>query len=498
MITGESLLLSTEPCACRTASGTAESCEDLEWKTGLWSSVLYGFDYKIRMGLDMREFQIAYIPIGVPTFHLESAQIEFDKSVKVISGITEKGIYPEKMLLSIDDLNLFMDTICPDAVIVQNITFANSAYISEVLKRFDCPVLLWTLREPVIDGGRLRLNSLTGAYSAANTLMYCRGGNFEYIFGAPEEDAVKAKLQAFVKASALKKALRELKLAAVGHTPQGFGFGRAMDIDMLNTFGVTLESVEARELIGKAKAYSAEECTSYLEELKNVSKGIEAMPENNQKDFARLYKAYKDYVTENHVGALSSRCWPDFFTEFGTPVCAVLAMLNDMGVAASCESDVYGALSMYMGMELTGKAVFFGDPVSMDEQENTITFWHCGTAACTLAHPDTGAQIGVHPNRKIGPVMDFGCKPCESVTVFRVGKKADGSFRFFLSSGEALDKPKQFCGTSIVVQTKNPALEIVNDSVMDGWEPHFIVIYEDVKEELRILGHMLGIEVCEY
>ena len=37
---------------------------------------------------------------------------------------------------------------------------------------------------------------------------------------------------------------------------------------------------------------------------------------------------------------------------FGTPVCGVLAMLNDMGVAASCEADTYGALSMYIGMKL--------------------------------------------------------------------------------------------------------------------------------------------------
>ncbi len=446
----------------------------------------------------MKEFQIAYLPIGVPTFHLESAQTEFEKSVKLISGITEDGKYPEKMLLSIEDLNQFLEEISPDAVIVQNITFANSAYISEALKRFDCPLLLWTLREPVIDGGRLRLNSLTGAYSAANALMHVRGGNFEYIFGAPEEETVKKKIEAFTKAAKLKKSLRELKLAAIGHTPQGFGFGRAMDIDMLKSFGVTLESVEARELIQKAKSYQPEECASYLEELKAVSSGLEAMPEQNQNDFARLYRAYREYVEEHHIGALSSRCWPDFFTEFGTPVCSVLAMLNDMGVAASCESDVYGALSMYLGMELTRQAVFFGDPVSMDEQENTITFWHCGTAACSLAHPDTGARIGVHPNRKIGPVMDFGCKACEKVTVFRIGKRADGNFRFFLASGEALDKPKQFCGTSVVVKTRNSAQEIVNKSVLDGWEPHFIVIYGDVAEELKILGHMLGMEVCEY
>ena len=115
-------------------------------------------------------FQVAYVPIGVGTFHLESAQAEFEKSIKMLSSLTEDGVYPEKMLLTIGDLDEFLDKINPDLIVLQNITFANAAYASEVLKRFSCPVLLWTLREPVIDGGRLRLNSLTGAYSAANAI----------------------------------------------------------------------------------------------------------------------------------------------------------------------------------------------------------------------------------------------------------------------------------------------------------------------------------------
>ena len=272
----------------------------------------------------MSEFQVAYIPVGVPTFHLESAQVEFEKSIKTISAITEDGVYPDKMLLSIDDLCSFLDTIDPGLIILQNITFANSAYAGEVLKRFSCPVLLWTLREPVIDGGRLRLNSLTGAYSAANALMSFRDGNFEYIFGGPDEENVQAKIQAAVKAARLKQDLTKLKMASVGHTPQGFGFGRALDIDMLHTFGVTLDSIEARELIDQAKAYTDEECEEYLKEMKGCTVGLEKTPDQNRKDFARLCKAYKDYVVNNHIGALSSRCWPDFFTAFGTPVLSLI------------------------------------------------------------------------------------------------------------------------------------------------------------------------------
>ena len=446
----------------------------------------------------MKKFQVAYLPIGVPTFHLESAQKEFDKSVELLKSIEENVAVPKEMLLSLDLLREFMEGLEPDLIILQNVTFANAAYASQVLARFECPILLWTLREPVIDGGRLRLNSLTGAYSAANTIRTFREGPFTYVFGGPGEEAVTAKIKATVRAAKLRADMRHLKLAAVGHTPQGFGFGRALDADLLKVFGVQLESIEARELIDKAKSYSQEEVEEYLKDAQGRMRGLENTPEKNRKDFARLYKAYKEYVTENQIGALASRCWPDFFTAFGTPVCAALAILNDLGVAASCEADTYGALSMYLGMQLTDLPVFFGDPVSMDEEENTITFWHCGTAACSLARTDTGARVDVHCNRKIGPTLDFGCRPAGKVTVFRIGRKPDGTFRFFLTEGEALDKPKQFNGTSVVVKTVNPSKEIVEQSVLDGWEPHFVVVYGNVTEELEILGNMLKIEVCRY
>ena len=442
-------------------------------------------------------FNYLYVPIGVPTFHLESAQKEFDKSIALLKEIDDSVLYPSEMLLSLDKLHAFIDDKTPDLIIVQNITFANGAYMSEIARRFKCPILLWTLKEPVIDGGRLRLNSLTGAYSAAN-VMSAFGLPFEYVFGAPQDKETKEAIASTVKAAKLKKALRELNILQVGHTPQGFGFGRALDMEMMTTFGSNLLSIEARELIDAAKSYSEEEVDEYLKDAKTRIVGLDNIEQKNVRDFARLYKSYYEYVKKNNIGALSSRCWPDFFTAFGTPVCSVLAILNDLNVPSSCEADTYGALSMYMGQYLTGRATFFGDPVSMDKDENTVTFWHCGTAACSLARKDTGAVAGVHCNRKIGPTLEFGCKAEKKVTIFRVGKKADGTFRMFLATGEALDKPKQFLGTSIVVKTNRSADDLVNNSVKMGWEPHFVVAMDDISKEIKALCNMLGLQVEEY
>lgn len=444
-------------------------------------------------------FQVAYVPIGVGTYHMETAHEQFEKSKAMLSSITDCCVFPDDILLTVPDLAAYLSTLNPDLVIIQNITFANAAFASEVLKRFDCPVVLWTLREPVIDGTRLRLNSLTGAYSAANAICAFRdNGKFEYVFGAPDEEATCTEIRAAVRAAQVKVALSGLKMSAIGHTPQGFGFGRALDSEIMKNFGVTLEAIEARELIEKAKGYTIEDCAAELEEAKAAVVGLEKMPQKNIDDFARLYKAYKAYVAENGIGAISSRCWPDFFVSYGTPVCMVLSLLNMLGIPSSCEADVYGALSMFIGSQLTGGATFFGDPVSMDEKEGSITYWHCGMAACSLARKDTGAEVGVHPNRKIGPVMDFGCEACENVTVFRIGRKPDGSFRFFIAEGEVMDKPKQFYGTSIVVKTDKAARDVVCGSIKEGWEPHFVVIYDRVANELEKLANMFDVEICRY
>ena len=443
-------------------------------------------------------FTVLYVPVGVPTFHLESAQDRFEASCALLKKLDGATVCPAEMLLGLDKLRAFLEGKKPDLIVFQNLTFANAAFMSEVLRRFDCPMLLWTLREPVIDGGRLRLNSLTGAYSAANALRAFNDRPFAYVFGAPEEERVEKEIAAVIAAARIKAAMRSLKMAAVGHTPQGFGFGRALDAELMSVFGVELEAIEARELINAAKGYSDDDCAAYLDKTRCATCGLEKTPTHNQLDHARLYKAYADYVHNHGIGALASRCWPDFFTDFGTPVCTVLSLLNDEGVAAACEADIYGALSMWIGMQLSGKPVFFGDPVSLDEGENTVTFWHCGAAACSMARRDTGAVVGVHPNRKIGPAMDFGCEAFPEATVFRIGREPDGSFRFFIAEGEALDKPKQFIGTSVVVKTDAESRALVEESVRAGFEPHFAVVKGRWGDTLEALAEMFGFEVYRW
>lgn len=442
--------------------------------------------------------KIAYIPVGVGTYELVTARAWFKASAELVKSLAEDSFIPSDILLTVDDLAGFLDGVLnehgnPDLVIFQNITFANAAYVGEVISRTSCPVILWTLPEPIVDGTRLRMNSLTGAYSAASALTDS-GRVFVPFYGAPDKEAAKDFLGKAVRAMNVICKMQGLKMSSVGSTPQGFGFGRALDNDLLFNFGIRLETVESRELMERARGYSIEQCGEELALLSKGAEGFEKVEKDRHDDAARLLKAYRDYIAEKGIGLLASRCWPDYFTAFGTPVCMILSFLNDLGICASCENDAYGAVSMFVASQLTGRSVFFGDPVYLDEEKSRLTFWHCGMAAPSLAQCPC---IGVHPNRRIGPVMDFACKGSEKATILRIGRRKDGSFRIMAVACKALDAPKQFEGTSVAVELDD-AKSMVLRTIQNGWEPHYVVAYGDIVDELKLFAKFKGLDFVAY
>lgn len=438
---------------------------------------------------------VAFYPLGKPTFHRPSADSVIENSVKMLKELFGEIKMPEALLTNLKDQNDFSDTLQnPDLIIYQCSTFVGGDCVTELTRRFNCPVVVWSVREPSIDGTRLKLNSLTGAFSAGNSL-YTQDKYFEFIFGNPDEDAT---IKAFTKIRNvldLVKYFKTLNVGLIGTQPAGFGFGNIDEADLARVFGSSLTKVEAYTIINKANSYSSDDLKEGLEELTTRTTKIELVPDENKEKYARLRKAFEDFVKDNNIGAVASRCWPDFFTEYGAPVCAVLSMLNDNGVPSSCEADMGGAISMVIGSKLTNTQTYFGDPVAIDETVDGIVYWHCGAGASKLAKGD--ATLGVHPNRQIGPTMEFGLKHGE-VTVLRLGKSKDG-FRMFVMKGDALDEPQKFYGTSVVVKPKGgESVKKVSKFVKDGWEPHFVVCYGDIVDEVKMLCEVLNIEVFEY
>lgn len=446
--------------------------------------------------MDMK-LNVAFFSNGRLTFSVPDAEANRIASVRMLENVFGRILTSEELLTAPEMVGKFADTLTqPDLIIYQCTTFIGADFMTEITRRFKCPIAIWSVREPSIDGGRLKLNSLTGAFSAGNCL-FTQGIPFRFVFGNPEDTTVVEQFKKIEASLMLIKKLQSLVIGVVGIQPPGFSFG-AIDQSLLSeVFGIRLVQTEAAEIMKEAAALSSEEYLPVLSELKNRSNGLDKIPSENQEKYARLRKAYQNFIDRNGIQAIASRCWPDFFTGFGAPVCAVLSMLNDNGIPASCETDLGGVITMFIASAFSKGSVYFGDPVAVDESCDGIVFWHCGAGATCLSRKKEGAGIGVHPNRKIGPTMEFGLQAGE-VTVVRLGKGKNG-FRFFAMHGEALDEPQKFFGTSVVVRpAKGNASGKVREIAEDGWEPHFVVAYGDIMEELKMFCQYLSIELIDY
>ena len=104
-------------------------------------------------------------------------------------------------------------------------------------------------------------------------------------------------------------------------------------------------------------------------------------------DWIEDHKGCRKYV------AIAGKCWPAFQTQFGFVPCYVNSRLTGRGIPVSCEVDIYGALSEYIGTLASNDAVTLLDinhtvPADLYQseiqgkygytQKDTFMGFHCG------------------------------------------------------------------------------------------------------------------------
>jgi len=445
----------------------------------------------------MFDVKIAYFPIGRKTFDMETAQIFYEQSVSMLKGSCNELAEPSSIISSTDELDAFIANHPihdADCIIFHMITFADAEFIVKVMEQFSQPVLVWSVREPSV-GGRLRLNSLTGGNSTCNALKFY-DRKFDFMYGNPTEDAIKHKLESMFVAIQTFNKLNKLVVGVVGDHPPGFFFSGTDERELHKKIGVRVHQMDLYQIFKKSMELPEEEWRPMLERADSMVVGLNKSDETSIK-FAKFSTYLKQQLLEKGVSAVAVRCWPDFFQELGAAACSTLSQFIEDGIMSSCESDIHGAITMYIQRELSGGLPpYLGDLVYLDEDNNSVVFWHCGAGAYSLAHPSTGARAGVHPNRKLGFTLEFGLKPGE-VTISRLSVTSKG-YRMLIFKGEAVDGPQKFSGTSVEVRLKGNAKDMVHSLMLNGFEPHYSIIYSDITDELVELCRLLQIETVVY
>ena len=190
-------------------------------------------------------------------------------------------------------------------------------------------------------------------------------------------------------------------------------------------------------------------------ELGNGNKKPEILPKLAQYELTLL-----DWV-EQHKGsrkfvAIAGKCWPAFQTQFGFVPCYVNSRLTAMGIPVSCEVDIYGALSEFIGAVVSDDIVTLLDinntvPSDIYEQDikgkfpytikDTFMGFHCGnTAACKLSFCEMRNQMIMArslPEEVTNGTLEGDIIPGD-ITFFRLQSTSDAKLTAYVAQGEVL------------------------------------------------------------
>ena len=346
--------------------------------------------------------------------------------------------------------------------------------ISETLlaKHFDGPAMYIAAAEEsqgdLMDG---RGDAYCGMLNASYNLKL-RGVKAyipEYPVGTAAECA--DMINEFVPIARAIVGLHDLKIISFGPRPLNFLACNA-PIQQLYNLGVEIEENSELDLFESFNKHAGDEripakVKEMEEELGAGNMKPEVLPKLAQYELTLLdwvaeHKGYRKYV------AIDGKCWPAFQTQFGFVPCYVNSRLTGMGIPVSCEVDIYGCLSEYIGTCVSNDAVTLLDinnsvPADMYEEaikgkydythKDTFMGFHCGNtcsrklASCSMKYQKIMARS--LPVEVTNGTLEGDIAPGD-ITFFRLQSTADCKLRAYIAQGEVLPvASKSFGGIGV-------------------------------------------------
>ena len=253
--------------------------------------------------------------------------------------------------------------------------------------------------------------------------------------------------------------LSNLKIISFGPRPMNFLACNA-PIKQLYNLGVEIEENSELDLYESFLKHEGDERIPTIvkemeEELGVGNKKPEVLPKLAQyeltlTDWVEAHRGYREYVT------LTTKCWPAFQTMFGFVPCYVNSRMAAKGMPVSCEVDIYGTLSEFIGTCVSEDVVTLLDinnsvPKDMYEEsikgkfdythKDTFMGFHCGnTCSKKLAFHEMKYQkimARALPVEVTNGTLEGDIIPGD-ITFFRLQSTADSQIRAYVAEGEVL------------------------------------------------------------
>ena len=285
----------------------------------------------------------------------------------------------------------------------------------------------------------------------------------EYPCGTAEE--VAQQIREFVPVATALVGLKGLKIFAFGPRPNDFLACNA-PIKALYDLGVAVEEHSELDLLVAYNKHKDDpripaKVEEMAAELGNENPYAGVLPRLAQYELT-LEDWMKDNLGCSKYAAFANKCWPAFQTEFGFVPCYVNSRFTGRGIPISCEVDIYGALSEYIGLCVSNAPVTLLDinnsvPQYLYDEDiagkfdykltDTFMGFHCGnTPACKMCS-DRAVKYQLIQHRLLEPAgsdPDFTRGTLEGdiapsdITFYRLQCDSEGNLRSYIAEGEIL------------------------------------------------------------
>ncbi len=393
--------------------------------------------------------------------------------------------------------------------------------ISETLlaKHFDGPKMFVAAAEEsgdnLLDG---RGDAYCGMLNASYNLQLRNIKAYipEYPVGDAEECA--DMIHEFLPVARAVVGLQNLKIISFGPRPMNFLACNA-PIKQLYNIGVEIEENSELDLFEAFNKHAGDERIPAIvkemeEELGTGNKKPEILPKLAQyeitlKDWVEEHRGYRKYV------ALTSKCWPAFQTQFGFVPCYVNSRLTAQGIPVSCEVDIYGTLSEFIGTVISQDTVTLLDinnsvPKDMYKsdiegkynytQKDTFMGFHCGNTAsgklsfCEMKYQKIMART--LPEEVTQGTLEGDIVPGD-ITFYRLQSTADNKLRAYVAQGEVLPVATRSFGAIGIFAIPEMGRFYRHVLVEKGFPHHGAVAFGHFGKELFEVFKYIGVPVDE-
>ena len=266
--------------------------------------------------------------------------------------------------------------------------------------------------------------------------------------------------------------------------PSDWLIASGVDRDYLcQHYGIETIDIDLQRVIDGIKAVPQTEAEKVAQSMVNRAKAVKEPSDADMMEAAKAYLAIRKICQEEHLDAMTIRCF-DIVKTCGTTSCLALALLNDEGIVAGCEGDMQTLLSMFLAKRLCGEVAFMANPSHLTDKSSMLA--HC-TIPLTMCDETV---VRTHFESGIGVAIQ-GLLPLTDYTLFKWGgPQLD---RYYVTEAKAIETPysNHFCRTQITLNV-NLKPYLLQHSIGN----HHVIIRGRHADEIRRFMQSQGITEC--